>query len=68
MHRVQFDERRSVHRLDEMTRFGINSFAGVSGKSYPSGEDGTIEWPYRRVIGARITRMVRQVRKAQRGR
>lgn len=67
---LNWDQRMDVRRLEELNRLGQRGFAGrtAPGSSYATDEDTSIDWPYRRVIGARVTRMVRAVRNMQRGR
>jgi hypothetical protein len=67
MPNLNWDERRDIRRLEELNRLGMRGFAGrtTPGSSYATDEDTSIDWPYRRVIGAKVIRLVRSIQAAR---
>ena len=67
---LNWDQRMDVRRLEELNRLGMRGFAGrvAAGSSYATDENTNIDWPYRRVIGAKVIRLVNAINATQRGR
>lgn len=68
---LRWDEGRDIGRLQEYNRLGARSFAARTATvgralSDPLGEVYDINFPYRRVIGAKLVRIASLVRAARR--
>lgn len=70
MPNLNWDQRMDVRRLEELNRLGQRGFASrtAPGSSYATDENTNIDWPYRRVIGARNLHVMEAMRIRHRSR
>lgn len=64
MFELSWDQRTDLRRVQDLHRIGRRGFAGRTddGSSYATGEDTTVDYPYRRVIARKLIQISERAR------